>query len=82
METTASLILGVYVISLSLTMSEGPYGLFYKLRQIKKVDDFGLLNCFMCTAFWVAFLLCLITGHMSTFLFVWGLAVIIERVAK
>lgn len=79
---TATLVVGTYAIATALTQSEGPYGALYKIRTNKKIDDFGLLNCYLCTAFWVAFLLCLITGHMSTFLFVWGLAVIIERVAK
>lgn len=79
---TATLILGTYVITLVLTQSEGPYGKLYALRQNKKIDDFGVLNCFMCTAFWITLILCLFTGNWANFFIAWGGSVIIDKVAK
>ena len=78
----AALTLGTYAITLVLTQSEGPYGLFYKLRTIKQIDNFGLLNCYLCTAFWIALFLCLITKNMQLFFIAWGGATIIDKAVK
>lgn len=77
-----SLTLGTYAITLILTQADGPYGLIYKLRTIKQVDDFGLLNCYFCTALWVALFLCLITGNLGLFFIAWGGATIIDKVVQ
>lgn len=79
---TASLILGTYIITLVFTVSEGPYGRLYKLRQNKKVDDFGLLNCFMCTAFWVALILCLAFGRLDLLFIAWGGSTLLDRITN
>lgn len=79
---TASLILGTYIITLVLTVSEGPYGRLYRLRQNKKVDDFGLLNCFMCAAFWVALILCLVFGRLDLILIAWGASTLLDRITN
>lgn len=82
METIASIILGTYVISLVLTNAEGPFGLFYNLRQVKQIDNFGVLNCFMCTALWVALILAICFGRVDLLLIAWGGAVLIDEVVK
>jgi len=82
MEEFASLILGTYIITLFLTHSEGPWGALYKLRNNKAVDNFGVLNCFMCTAFWVALGLCLILGRMDLLFISWGAATALDRLIK
>lgn len=82
METIASLILGTFAFSLALTITEGPYGALYKFRRYKPIDDFGLLNCFICTSFWVALILCLIYGRFDLFLLAWGGANLINGVTK
>lgn len=78
----ATLILGTYAITLVFTQSEGPYGIIYRLRTNKAVDNFGLFNCFLCTAFWVALLLCLLTNNLGLLLIAWGGATVINGVAK
>jgi len=78
----ASLIFGTYIITLVLTESEGAYGGLYKLRQNKKVDDFGILNCFMCTAFWIALLFCSVTGNLGLLFIVWGASTALDKVVK
>lgn len=77
-----SLILGVYAFTLVLTQSEGAWGQLYKLRNDKYVDDFGLLNCFICTSFWITVLICLFTAHWGLFFIGWGGAIIIDKVIK
>lgn len=75
----ATVILATYAITLTLTWSEGPFGSLYKLRANKKVDNFGLLNCFLCTAFWVSLIVCLISNNLSLFFIAWGGATLIDR---
>lgn len=79
---TATIILGTFAITLALTQSEGPYGLFYKLRQNKKVDNFGLLNCFLCTALWVSVILGLCMGRLDLVLISWGGSTLLDRIAN
>jgi hypothetical protein len=49
-----SAIFAVYYLTTVLTESDGAWGALARLRGNKAVDAFGLLNCFMCTAFWVS----------------------------
>lgn len=79
---TFSLILATYVISLVLTESEGPWGLLYKFRSLPTIDNFGLLNCYICTSFWVAAIVTMSAAHTELFFISWGGAVIIEKVAR
>jgi len=74
------LIFGTYAITLALTESQGPWGLFYKLRKNKHVDSFGLLNCHICTALWVAMALGLILGHVELVLLAWGVSTLIDKI--
>lgn len=77
-----TLILATYAVTLVFVKSEGPFGSLYRLRQNEKVDNFGLLNCFMCTAFWIALIVCLIAGRLDLFFISWGSSIIIDKVAK
>jgi len=79
MEALA-LVLGTYAVTLALTASEGPWGLFYKLRAIKRVQDFGVLECFLCTSFWVSLILCLSFGRPEIILIAWGSSTLIDKV--
>lgn len=79
MESLA-IILGTYAITLALTQSEGAFGSFYKLRKIKWVDDFGLLNCHLCTAFWVSLILSLSFGEPLMILIAWGASTMIDKI--
>lgn len=78
----ATVILATYAITLTLTESEGPFGAIYKLRTNKAVDNFGLLNCFLCTAFWVSLIICLIVGRLDLLFIAWGGSTLINKVAK
>ena len=51
MEALVLSAFGVYGVTAILTMSDGPFGIFYKLRYVK---GFGGLHCFMCTSVYVA----------------------------
>lgn len=46
METLV-LILSTFAVTSALTGSDGPFGLFHKLRNVKQA---GVLECFLCTA--------------------------------
>lgn len=78
----ATVVLATYAITLALTWSEGPYGKLAILRQKPAVDNFGLLNCFLCTAFWVALIVCLISNNLSLFFIAWGGATITDRIVN
>lgn len=77
-----TLIFGTYAISLALTQADGPFGIIYKIRTHTAVENFGALGCFLCTAFWVALALCLITGNLSLLFIAWGGAIIIDKVVE
>lgn len=76
---TISLILGTYVITLSLTQSDGAWGILYKLRHNKHIEDFGILDCFLCTSFWVSLILCISFQNIPLFFIVWGISVILDK---
>lgn len=78
MEAIA-IVIGTWVITTVLTSSDGPYGSLYKLREIKAVKDFGLLECHMCTAFWVALVLSLCFGQPIMILIAWGVSVLVDN---
>ena len=68
----SSLVLGTYTITLALTESSGPWGLLERLRNVKWVDDMGLLNCSLCVSFWVSIIACLFVDRLDLMPLVWG----------
>ena len=79
MMTIASLILGTYTLTLALTESSGPWGLLERLRNVKWVSDFGLLECGLCCSFWVALALCIAFGRLDLYFIAVGGSVLLER---
>ena len=75
----ASLVLGVYTITLALTESAGPWGLLERLRNVKWVSDFGLLECGLCCSFWVALGLCIAFGRVDLYFIAWGGSVLLDK---
>jgi hypothetical protein len=78
----AALILGTYAITLALRESDGPFGLLYRLRKVKAVNSFGVLNCHLCTAFWVSLALCAAFGMLWMTLVAWGASTLIDKLVK
>lgn len=74
-----SLVFGVYVITLALTESSGPFGLLEKLRSIDIVERSGLLECYLCTSFWVSVALCVAFNRIDMILISWGVSTLIQR---
>lgn len=58
--TIVLLILATYLLTLALVYSDGAWGAVARVRSIKWVDNFGLLNCFLCTSVWVSAILCIV----------------------
>lgn len=75
-----SQILGTYAFTLSLTDSSGPWGILERIRNIKWIDDIGLLNCFLCTSFYVSILACVAVGRIELMPLTWGAVVIVNQV--
>lgn len=75
----ATLILGTYAIVLGLTESAGPWGLLERLRNIKTVQSFGLLECGLCCSFWAALGLCLLFGRLDLWLLTFGASVVLDK---
>ena len=75
----ASLILGTWVTTLALTESAGPWGLLERLRNVKWISDFGLLECGLCSSFWVALGLCMAFERLDLILIAWGGSIVLER---
>lgn len=57
---TIALILATTALTWALLDSNGPFGVFYKLRQ--RID---MLECFLCTSFWVSIALWLVLSAYS-----------------
>lgn len=77
----ASLILATYCLTLVLMQSEGPYGIVARFRENKKVEELGILNCFLCTSFWIAFFISVAT-NVGWFFLAWGGATLIDKVVN
>lgn len=78
-----SLILATYVISSSVVDSDGPWGIFYKFRETRAVNEFGILECLGCTALYVSGGLVLAFNHelgILGWLGVWGASSVLDRV--
>lgn len=81
METVAA-ILATYVLTLALTQSDGAWGVMARIRQHKPIDDFGLLNCFLCTSAYIAMFIGLLFWSVEIFFISWAGAVIIDKVLE
>lgn len=79
MITVISLILGTWATTLALTESAGPWGLLERLRNVKWIDDMGLLNCFLCTALYTSIAACAFVGRLELIPLTWGSAVILNQ---
>ena len=77
--TISSLVLGTWVLTLALTESSGPLGLLERLRNVKWVDDFGILECGLCVGFYVSIFSCLFVDRIELMPLVWGGSVLLER---
>ena len=77
-------VLAAYYLTTVFTNSDGPMGVFYLLRQIKAVKDFGMLECFICTSVWIAGVIILIPafGILWTILAVAGASTLLWRFAE
>lgn len=72
-------ILAVYALSWSLVYSDGAWGLLERFRSIKWVDSFGVLNCIVCTAFWVSIVVYFLPFEAVFILGMWGAVVVLEQ---
>ena len=77
-----SLVLGTWVITAALTESSGPWGLLERLRNVKWISDFGLLECGLCCSFWVALGLCIAFGRLDLYFIAVGGSVLLERLVN
>lgn len=75
----ATLILGTYALTLALTESSGPYGILERIRNMRWVKDFGVLECQLCCSFWVALSLCIALGRLDLYFIAAGGSVLLDR---
>ena len=75
----ATLILGTYALTLALTESAGPWGLLERLRNIKAVQSFGLLECGLCCSAWVSLALCIALARLDLWLLTFGASVVLDK---
>lgn len=75
----------VVVITSSLVYSDGAWGIMEKIRSNKYIKSLGILDCFLCTSFWVSlpftFFFAGYTGYFTGFILalgVWGLSYVID----
>jgi len=78
-----ALILGTYAISAVFIYSGGPWGSLGVLRNIRAIKNFGLLECFLCTSFWIALALTLALHLPGWYILIgWGGAFLIDQVVQ
>ena len=75
----ATLILGTFALTLAATESSGPYGILERLRNVKWVKDFGVLECGLCCSFYTALGLCMAFGRLDLYFIAVGGSVLLER---
>lgn len=79
--TEVSLVLAVYMISTALVYSGGPYGALERLREQEWMKDLGLLDCFLCTSFWVSMIVLFVPDIHDGFVFVaWGVSYLADKI--
>ena len=81
METIIA-VLAVYGITTLLIDSDGPFGIFWRLRK-----KFELFQCFLCLSVWVATIIALLQAHsVGEYLLLTasysGAAIILYRIAR
>lgn len=76
--TEISLILATIALTYALTESEGAYGSLKWLRT--KTARLGLLQCGLCTSFWISLVLCVVFQRLDMMFISWGAFVVFDRV--
>jgi len=74
-----AVILGTYVVTSVFVYSYGPFGVLEDLRNVPLIRRSGLLDCFLCTSFWVALVLCMVFGRLDAFFIAWGAATVLDK---
>lgn len=77
MEAVAILL--TYSLTLSLTVSDGAWGLLAKIRNNERMKDFGLFECFMCVSLWVSMAVAIVLGDPILFAWGWGGSIIVNH---
>lgn len=75
-------IIAVYVITSVFIYSSGPWRSLETLRNNQKMKEFGLLDCFLCTSFWVALVFGIISHRADVAIVAWGAAYFIDQVVS
>ncbi len=76
-------IMATYAITSVLVYSGGAYGRLEAFRQKLSVKRFGLLECFLCTSFWVGLIaVWCIGGSWNQFFIVWGVTFILDQIIQ
>lgn len=80
-------IFATYLITIMLVETEGPLGIFYRLRNIKPIKSYGVLNCVLCTSVHVAALTALYLttnplDYVMTVLAIAGAVTAVDKVVE
>lgn len=75
----AIVLLITYALTSALVYSDGAFGIMYRIRDIEWVKDFGLLECYLCTSFWVGLVVSLLSGDIWLIGWAWGGSVIVDK---
>lgn len=80
-------ILATYFATVILVESEGPFGIFYKFRNLKAVRHYGVLACALCTSFNISLLAALtistdFTSYALNVFAIAGAVTIIDRAVE
>lgn len=78
---SVALIGAVYGVSYALVYLDGPFDIFERLRGLKWLREFGVLDCFGCASFWVSMAITHSHG-VITALGVWGVCIIIDNIIE
>jgi hypothetical protein len=76
---SVALIGAVYGVSYVLVYLDGPFDIFERLRGLKWLREFGILECLPCTAFWVSLVIGYQQGVVGM-LGIWGACIIADNV--
>lgn len=78
--TEISLIFATIALTYALTESEGAFGSLKWLRT--KTARLGLLQCGLCTSFWVALVLCVVFQRLDMMFICWGAFVVFDKISS
>lgn len=76
--TELSLILATIALTYALTESDGAYGSLQWLRT--KTARLGLLQCGLCSSFWIALVLCVVFQRLDMTFICWGTFVVFDKI--